>query len=110
MYKSIAELYIEAFKVGGDARRLEVGTINWFVTEVALIREKGAFRALGATLYSSSGEFERAFSKEPESLTLDGILRLAPYDRSKLQETYFVVESLEQIAELLEEYGNRFLR
>lgn len=110
MYRSIAKLLVEALKKGGDARRLEVGNINWFITEVALIREKGTLRAFGATLYSSSGELEKAFAKEPEPLTLDGILALDPYDRSKLQDTYFVVESLEQVMDLLEEYRQRFLR
>lgn len=109
MYQSIARLYIEAYEKGGDRLRLQVGNINWFITEVGLIKENGRLKAFGATLYSSSGELEKAFSKPPRPCTLEGLISLAPYDRSDIQEVYFVIESLEQIYNIVNEYRSKYL-
>lgn len=109
IYQSIARLYIEAYEKGGDKMRLQVGNINWFITEVGLIKEDGRLKAFGATLYSSSGELEKAFSKPPRPCTLDSLISLPPYDRSDIQNVYFVIDSFEQVNEVIRSYRQRYL-
>jgi len=109
MYRDIAMLYIDAFKKGGDKMRLEVGNINWFVTEVGIIKENGRLKAFGATLYSSSGELERAFNSKPKVCSLQKLISLPSYDRSDLQDQYFVIDSIDQVNQMVADYRRKYL-
>lgn len=109
MYRAIAKLYIDAYRIGGNEKRLQVGNINWFITEVGIIQENNKLKAFGATLYSSSGELENAFASPPEVCTLEKLISLPRYNRSDIQSTYFVIDSVNEVYSFLDEYRKKYL-
>ena len=78
--------------------------LYWYTIEFGLIRERGAMRAYGAGILSSSGELEYSVnSPEPQRLPLQ--LERTMRTRYKIdtyQQTYFVIDSFDQLFEMTE--------
>ncbi len=76
--------------------------LYWYTIEFGLIREAGGLRAYGAGILSSSGELAYAVqSPEPQRLPLQ--LERTMRTRYKIdtyQQTYFVIDSLEQLFDM----------
>lgn len=73
--------------------------LYWYTIEFGLIRERGAMRAYGAGILSSSGELEYSVnSPEPQRLPLqlERTMRTR-YKIDSYQQTYFVIDSFEQL-------------
>jgi len=111
MYQDLGKLYADTVKTGNQRKMDEVDNLIWYPTEVGLIREGGELKAFGATLYSSSGELEKAFSQKQlqRKFTLENIMKLTPFDRSKLQNNYFIINSIEEISEATRQYREKYL-
>ena len=76
--------------------------LYWYTIEFGLIREAGELRAYGAGILSSSGELAYSVqSPEPQRIPLD--LERTMRTRYKIdtyQQTYFVIDSFEQLFEM----------
>ena len=76
--------------------------LYWYTIEFGLIREAGELRAYGAGILSSSGELAYSVqSPEPQRipLALERTLRTR-YKIDTYQQTYFVIDSFEQLFEM----------
>ena len=92
---------------GANARQLlEISRLWWYSAEFGIVREKGVLKALGAGLLSSPGEFAHAFSGTPDlkAFSVDAVVRTAGSPHT-FHSTYFVIESIDAIAEHLREYA-----
>jgi phenylalanine-4-hydroxylase len=92
--------FLEAYgRLGSDAARIgalkPLARLYWHMVEFGLIREKGALRAYGAGILSSSAETLHATTGAgPRRLRFDParVLR-SEYEIDRLQPTYFAIES-----------------
>lgn len=110
MYLNISNLYLEAERKG-QIYADQVYSLISFIIEVGIIRENGRLKALGTTLYSSAGELESAFTKgNYEPFNLEKMLALGYYDRADVQKKYFIVDSLEQINNIVSVYRKKYLK
>ncbi|WCM93943.1 phenylalanine 4-monooxygenase [Acidovorax sp. NCPPB 2350] len=78
--------------------------LYWYTIEFGLIREPGGLRAYGAGILSSSGELEYSVrSPEPQRLPLrlERTMRTR-YKIDTYQQTYFVIDSFEQLFAMTE--------
>jgi phenylalanine-4-hydroxylase len=76
--------------------------LYWYTIEFGLIREAGQLRAYGAGILSSSGELAYSVqSPEPQRipLALERTMRTR-YKIDTYQQTYFVIDSFEQLFEM----------
>ncbi len=76
--------------------------LYWYTIEFGLIREAGQLRAYGAGILSSSGELAYSVqSPEPQRipLQLERTMRTR-YKIDTYQQTYFVIDSFEQLFEM----------
>ncbi|KQB59305.1 MULTISPECIES: phenylalanine 4-monooxygenase [unclassified Acidovorax] len=76
--------------------------LYWYTIEFGLIREAGELRAYGAGILSSSGELAYSVqSPEPQRipLALERTMR-TKYKIDTYQQTYFVIDSFEQLFEM----------
>ena len=76
--------------------------LYWYTIEFGLIREAGQLRAYGAGILSSSGELAYSVqSPEPQRipLALERTMR-ARYKIDTYQQTYFVIDSFEQLFQM----------
>ena len=76
--------------------------LYWYTIEFGLIREAGQLRAYGAGILSSSGELAYSVqSPEPQRipLQLERTMRTG-YKIDTYQQTYFVIDSFEQLFEM----------
>ena len=76
--------------------------LYWYTIELGLIREAGQLRAYGAGILSSSGELTYSVqSPEPQRipLALERTMRTR-YKIDTYQQTYFVIDSFEQLFEM----------
>ncbi len=76
--------------------------LYWYTIEFGLIREAGELRAYGAGILSSSGELAYSVqSPEPQriALQLERTMRTR-YKIDTYQQTYFVIDSFEQLFEM----------
>ena len=76
--------------------------LYWYTIEFGLIREAGQLRAYGAGILSSSGELAYSVqSPEPQRipLALERTMR-TKYKIDTYQQTYFVIDSFEQLFEM----------
>jgi phenylalanine-4-hydroxylase len=76
--------------------------LYWYTIEFGLIREAGGLRAYGAGILSSSGELAYSVqSPEPQRipLALERTMRTR-YKIDTYQQTYFVIDSFEQLFEM----------
>lgn len=96
--------FMQAFGAAGVACTSELGQqilarLYWFTVEVGLVREGNALKAYGAALASSEKELTFSLNDgSPNRLAFDKkrVVR-TPYFIDDLQETYFVVDNLEQV-------------
>ena len=102
--------YVQRYGEGGlKAHRLGacemLSRLYWYTIEFGLIRERGALRAYGAGILSSSGEL--AYSvQSPEPLRLPLQLERTMRTRYKIdtyQQTYFVIDSFDELFALTEQ-------
>lgn len=99
--------YIQAYGQGGlRARKLgmldQLGRVYWYTVEFGLVRENGALRLYGAGIASSAQE--SVFCLEDASpnrlgFDLERVMRTR-VRIDDLQETYFVIGSLDELLEL----------
>ncbi len=109
MYLNISQLYLDAARKGKKFAD-QVYSLISFIIEVGIIEENNQLKAFGATLYSSSGELKSAFTKSNyKPFSLEKVLSLNYYDRSKIQKNYFIVDSLKQINQIVKIYREKYL-
>ena len=80
--------------------------LYWYTIEFGLIREAGQLRAYGAGILSSSGELAYSVqSPEPQRIPLQlGRTMRTRYKIDTYQQTYFVIDSFEQLFEMTAAY------
>ena len=86
-----------------DAARLElIGRFYWFTIEFGLIREADELKIYGAGIISSAGETLHCMGDDCErrDFDIDAILA-TPYRNDIIQDTYFVIDSFEQLYQSL---------
>ena len=99
--------YVQAYGAGG-LRAHKLGTLNklarvyWYTIEFGLVKQKDGMRIYGAGIASSATE--SVFALEDKSpnrvrLNLERTLR-TDYRIDDFQETYFVIETLDELLEL----------
>jgi phenylalanine-4-hydroxylase len=106
LHPAIAD-YIQAYGEGGlRAQKLgaldKLARVYWYTVEFGLVRQKDGLRIYGAGIASSAAE--SVFALEDPSpnrigFALDRVLQTR-YRIDDFQETYFVIEDLEQLLEL----------
>lgn len=96
--------YMQAYGEGG-LRAMQLGTLHklarlyWYTVEFGLIRERGALKIYGAGIASSYGESNYAlFDSRPNRVAFDleRVMR-TEYRIDRYQETYFVIDSFENL-------------
>jgi phenylalanine-4-hydroxylase len=100
LMEALGTLGVEAIAAGlGEA----IGRLYWYTVEFGLAREDGAVKVLGAGLASSFGEAHLALDEpvERRPFTLQEAA-VTPYRNDAFQPLYFVSDSLEASAALLE--------
>lgn len=106
MNPAIAD-YIQAYGVGGlRAQQLgvleQLARVYWYTIEFGLVQQKDGLRIYGAGIASSAAESVFALddpSPNRVRFDLERVLRTR-YRIDDFQETYFVIDSLEQLLEL----------
>ena len=109
LMNSVIADFMQAFGAAGVACKSELGQqmlarLYWFTVEVGLVREGSVLKAYGAALASSEKELTFSLAdSSPNRLGFDQkrIVR-TPYFIDDLQETYFVVDALDQVLALAE--------
>lgn len=80
-----------------------LGRLYWFTIEFGLIEEDGQLKIYGAGIISSKGETEHCLSKKAKQLPFDiQTIFETDYRTDVFQETYFVIDSFEQLYNSLE--------
>jgi phenylalanine-4-hydroxylase len=106
MQPAIAD-YIQAYGVGG-LRALELGMLDtlarvyWYTVEFGLVQQRDGLRIYGAGIASSATESVFALddaSPNRIGFDLERVMRTA-YRIDDFQQTYFVVESLDELLDL----------
>ncbi len=79
-----------------------LSAVYWFTIEFGLLAEEGTVRIFGAGILSSIGESVHALGPRSEKLSFD-LKRMmhTTYRTDVLQDTYFVIDSFEQLCEAL---------
>ena len=94
-----------AMEHADDEEALElIGRFYWFTIEFGLIRESGGLRIYGAGIMSSSEETRHCMG--PDCVRKDFDVReiiSTPYRNDIIQDTYYIVDSFEQLYHSLEE-------
>ncbi|MEN9934510.1 MAG: hypothetical protein RLZZ387_1089 [Chloroflexota bacterium] len=105
-FGDIAQAFGPLYFAGDERQQLEVARLWWYTTEFGLIREGGALKAFGAGLLSSIDELDKAFAPDTPRLPFD-IRRAAetPSAVYNMHSTYWVFDSVEQIAEIIRAYA-----
>ena len=107
MYQEFWKLFTDTFDQLWEQKAREVDNMAWFLTEVWLINENNTLKAFWATLYSSSWELEKAFasSTQRKRFWLNEFLsHQERFDRKDLMETYYIIEWIDEIVFILNEY------
>lgn len=82
---------------------LQLQRLYWFTIEFGVIREKGKVKSYGAGIISSFGEANQIHNQAANFFPFDIELILnKPFCTDVMQEDYFVIDSLEQLYESLE--------
>ena len=99
-FKGISDI---ALKNMNNLRAIELlGRIYWFTIEFGLIREDGQLKIYGAGIISSKGETEHCLSKQAKQLPFDiQTIFDTDYRTDIFQETYFVIDSFQQLYDSL---------
>jgi phenylalanine-4-hydroxylase len=91
-----------ALKAHGLGACEELSRLYWYTIEFGLMRQANGLRAYGAGILSSSGELVHAVkSSEPQRIALD-LLRCmrTRYNIDSYQQTYFVIDSFQQLFDM----------
>jgi phenylalanine-4-hydroxylase len=101
-FKGISDI---ALKHIDDPRAIELlGRIYWFTIEFGLIREQDELKIYGAGIISSLGETRHSLSNASQKLDFDvKIIFDTDFRTDILQDTYFVIQSFEQLYNSLPE-------
>jgi phenylalanine-4-hydroxylase len=101
-FKGISDI---ALKYIENQKAIELlGRIYWFTIEFGLIRENNELRIYGAGIISSLGETKHCLSDYSEKLDFDvKTIFNTDFRTDILQNTYFVIESFEQLYNSLDE-------
>ena len=109
LFNPVIADYIQRYGQGGlKAEDLGAGEmlsrLYWYTIEFGLIREPQGLRAYGAGILSSSGELQYSVqSPEPKRLPLELSRTMRTrYKIDSYQQTYFVIDSFEQLFDLTE--------
>lgn len=99
--EQLSALAVERIDDVGHVYR--IANFNKWVTEFGLIAAAdGSLRAYGAGLLSSSGELDHALGSAPQRLPVDVPTMVAtPHQRAEYQTQYFVLESFDQLHDLV---------
>ena len=99
--------HMQAYGAGGlKAHALgaceQLSRLYWYTIEFGLIRQKNGLRAYGAGILSSSGELVHAVnSTDPHRIALDVLRAMRTrYKIDSYQQTYFVIESFQQLFDM----------
>ena len=99
--------HMQAYGAGGlKAHALgaceQLSRLYWYTIEFGLIRQKNGLRAYGAGILSSSGELVHAVnSAAPHRIALDVLRAMRTrYKIDSYQQTYFVIESFQQLFDM----------
>jgi phenylalanine-4-hydroxylase len=101
-FKGISDI---ALKHINNPKMIELlGRMYWFTIEFGLIKEKEELKIYGAGIISSPGETKHSLSQESKkiSFNVETILNTG-FRTDILQDTYFVIESFEQLYNSLPE-------
>lgn len=101
-FKGISDIFL---KYGQNEKVTELlGRIYWFTIEFGLIRENNKLKIYGAGIISSVGETKNSLSNSVRHLPFDVRSVFNTSFRTDIfQETYFVIDSFEQLWNSLEE-------
>lgn len=107
-YADIAQQFGPLYLSGDERQRAEVAKLWWFSIEFAFLQEDGEEKVFGAGLLSSPGEldFARTSGVPHHPFTIDRVITAKPAAYS-FHEEYFVLDSLEQLQQVIEEYAER---
>lgn len=100
-FKGLADIGMKYIR---NPKAIEMlGRMYWFTVEFGLIKEGGQLKIYGAGILSSHGETKYSLSKEPAHLEFD-VARVLEheYDNMVIQDTYFVIESFDQLFQSLD--------
>ena len=99
--------HMQAYGAGGlKAHALgaceQLSRLYWYTIEFGLIRQENGLRAYGAGILSSSGELVHAVnSTAPHRIALDVLRAMRTrYKIDSYQQTYFVIESFQQLFDM----------
>ncbi len=107
MYQLLAKTYIQAFDNQRTDLLAELDFIGGMIIELGLMREKSGIKALGSTLYSSSEVFE-AFKPENQiTFTYEALGSGESYDRHSFQGKYYIIDSLQQLVDIISSVRKR---
>lgn len=100
-----------AIKYVSNERAIEfLGRLYWYTYEMGVLEENGCFRPYGGALITSSEESENMLRSDvlKKPFSIDGIFRTA-YNPYKLQHTYFVIHSFDELFDCLEVLESRLI-
>ena len=95
-FKGISDI---ALKNIDNPKAIELlGRMYWFTIEFGLIKENEQLKIYGAGIISSKGETEHCLSKQAQQLPFDiQTIFDTEYRTDVFQETYFIIDSFEQL-------------
>jgi phenylalanine-4-hydroxylase len=99
-FKGISDI---ALKHIDNPKAIELlGRIYWFTIEFGLIKEDNELKIYGAGIISSKGETEHCLSSNAKQLPFNiGKIFSTSYQTDIFQETYFVIDSFQQLYDSL---------
>ena len=107
LFNPVFANHMQAYGAGGlKAHGLgaceQLSRLYWHTIEFGLLRQRGAIRAYGAGILSSSSEMAHAVrSNEPNRIALDLLRSMRTrYKIDSYQQTYFVIDSFQQLFDL----------
>ena len=90
-----------------------LGRLYWFTIEFGLIKTNNATKIYGAGIISSYSETKFSLSNEPKHISYNAPLIMhTPYENDHIQDTYYVIDSFEQLylsIETIKEEINKLL-
>lgn len=89
----------------GNAQAIHLlSRFYWYTVEFGLIRQQGELRIFGAGILSSPGEVRHSLSRLPMHFEFNAEQILhTPYVKNEFQQRYFIVDSLEDLEQSLQE-------
>lgn len=88
-----------------ETQQLAIARLWWFSMEFGFIRQRGELRPVGASFYSSRGEYLHAMQPDTPLYPFE-INRVAATPASKgYHDQYFVLDSIQQLCSLIDDYA-----